>query len=82
MLERAFMLVGVAVLLAGCATGDQWNTWKNSPAHFASSDHLYFSVRNRDEGAARVTRQDIAAARAQGWWGHPVTVSQEQILDR
>jgi hypothetical protein len=29
-----------------------------------------------------VTRQDIALARDEGWWGKPITVSQEQILER
>jgi hypothetical protein len=29
-----------------------------------------------------VTRQDVAMARNEGWWGKPVTVSQEQILER
>jgi len=29
-----------------------------------------------------VTRQVIALARDQGWWGRPITVSQEQIQER
>jgi hypothetical protein len=29
-----------------------------------------------------VTREDIAVARDQGWWGRPITVGQEQILER
>lgn len=83
MLKRfAFPLLGAAMLLAGCATSEEWTAWKNQGAHFASADHMYFSVRNRESGSARVTRQDIGTARSEGWWGRPVTVSQEQILER
>ncbi|MGH7311946.1 MAG: hypothetical protein ACREJV_02150 [Candidatus Rokuibacteriota bacterium] len=83
-MQRRFvlLLLGAIIVLAGCATGEEWTTWKSQGAHFASGDHLYFSVRNREVGAARVTRQDVATARSQGWWGRPVTVSQEQILER
>jgi hypothetical protein len=77
------LLLGVVVAaVAGCATGEEWTTWKDHPTHFASGDHLFFSVRNREGAAARVTRQDIALARDEGWWGKPITVSQEQILER
>jgi hypothetical protein len=83
MLKRYVVpLHGAAMLLAGCATSEEWTTWQSQGAHFASADHLYFSVRNRESGAARVTRQDIGAARSEGWWGRPVTVTQEQILER
>jgi len=39
-------------------------------------------MRNRADGKAQVTRQDIASARDEGWWGRPITVGQEQILER
>jgi hypothetical protein len=75
--------MGGAMLAAtGCATGDEWTEWKAHPTHFASGDHLFFSVRNREGASARVSRQDIASARSEGWWGKPITVSQEQILER
>jgi len=70
------------MVVAGCATNEEWATWKQHPTHFASGDHGFFSIRNRDETAKRVTRQDIALARNQGWWGRPITVAQEQILAR
>jgi hypothetical protein len=83
MIKRVVLpLLGATALLAGCATSEEWETWKNQPAHFASTDHLYFSVRNQTGKSPRVTREDIAAAREQGWWGRPVTVGQEQILER
>lgn len=76
------LLCGVLMLVAGCATNEEWSTWKQHPTHFASGDHGFFSIRNRDDSAKRVTRQDIALARDQGWWGRPITVSQEQIQER
>jgi len=83
MRQRFVLLLLVATtLLAGCATGEEWTTWQTHPAHFASGDHLYFSVRNREGETARVTRQDVGAARSEAWWGRPVTVGQEQILER
>jgi hypothetical protein len=78
-----FLLIGSALLAAaGCATGEEWQTWKEHPTHFASGDHLFFSARNREGKDARVTRTDIAKARTEGWWGKPITVSQDQILER
>jgi hypothetical protein len=83
-IDRWKVLLGCAALLvtAGCATGEEWTTWKEHPTHFASGDHMFFSTRNREGARPRVTRQDIAMARDQGWWGKPITVSQEQILER
>jgi len=80
--RRLVLLGSVLVLVAGCATGEEWETWRSHPTHFASGSHMGFSVRNRGEGGGTVTRRDIAMARDEGWWGRPVTVSQEQILER
>jgi hypothetical protein len=79
---KLLLIWGVLVAAAGCATGEEWGTWKQHPAHFASGDHMFFSARNREGAAPRVKRQDIAMARDEGWWGKPITVSQEQILER
>lgn len=81
-LVRLLVLGTAAFLTTACASGEEWATWRSHPAHFASGEHLSFSVRNREGTAARVTRQDIAMARTEGWWGKPVTVSTEQILER
>jgi hypothetical protein len=80
-----FLLPGLPalVLLVGCATSEEWDTWKSHPAHFASGDHMVFSVRNTEATkAARVTRQDVALAREQSWWGKAITVEQGQILEQ
>jgi hypothetical protein len=79
---RLLLVGGVLVAVTGCATGEEWATWKSHPTHFASGEHMFFSVRNREGAAPRVTRQDITLARNEGWWGKPITVSQEQILER
>lgn len=80
---RALLVtLAAAAAATGCATSEQWAEWREHSSHFASGDHLFFSARNREGASPRVTRQDIALAREQGWWGRPVTVSQEQILER
>ncbi|MEK7701498.1 MAG: hypothetical protein AAB418_05775 [candidate division NC10 bacterium] len=77
------LLAGAAlVLTAGCATSEEWAIWRQNSAHFASLEHLKFSNRNREGEAPRVTRADIQLARQQNWWGRPITVAQEQILER
>lgn len=83
-IDRWKILLGATVLLAasGCASSDEWKTWRDHPTHFASGDHMFFSTRNSEGSSPRVTRQDIAMARDQGWWGKAITVNQEQILER
>ena len=76
------MLGGALVAVAGCATGEEWKTWKEHPTHFASGDHMSFSMRNKEGGTPRVTRKDISKARDEGWWGKAITVNQEQILEK
>ena len=81
--RRLWLAVAAVVVgVSGCATGDEWATWSQHPSHFASGDHMFFSVRNREGSSAKVTRTDIAKARDEGWWGKPITVSQGQILER
>jgi hypothetical protein len=84
MRTRGFWFPAVPVLLVvfGCASADEWATWKEHPAHFASGEHLTFSMRNREAQAARVTRQDVALSRDQNWWGKAITVDQQQIIER
>jgi hypothetical protein len=78
----SLVIGAVSLVVSACATGEEWATWQQHPTHFASGDHLVFSVRNRGGTVPRVTRQDIAMARNEGWWGQPITVNQEQILER
>lgn len=80
--KRVVFVGSVLVAMAGCASSEEWRTWREHPTHFASGEHMGFSVRNREGAAPRVARADIAKARDEGWWGKPVTVGQEQILER
>ena len=76
------LLIGTSLLIvAGCATSEEWNTWRSNTSHFASKEHFDFSMKNRG-GSATVTRNDVAMAQNQKWFGQPITVSQEQILER
>jgi hypothetical protein len=70
------------LLLAGCATSEEWETWRSNTSHFASKEHFDFSMKNREGRSAAVSRNDIAMAGQQKWFGRAVTVSQEQILER
>lgn len=79
---RLWLVTAALLVTGGCATSEEWSIWRAHPTHFASGSHLGFSARNRAGAPPRVTRQDLAQAREEGWWGKPVTVSQEQILER
>jgi hypothetical protein len=79
---RLLLVGGVLVAATGCATAEEWQIWRSNGAHFASGDHMFFSVRNREGTRPTVTRKDITLARDQGWWGKPITVNQDQILER
>ncbi len=50
--------------------------------HFASGDHLSFSIRNVEDSDPHVSRHDLSVARQERWWGGPVTVSQNEIVER
>ena len=72
----------VAVGMIGCATPQEWAEWKGHPVHFTSGDHVGFSVRNRDGPQTRVTRDDVALARSQDWFGTAITVDQSAIVEK
>jgi hypothetical protein len=75
------ILVAVAVGASACATSQQWSEWDKHSSHFASGDHLWFSLHNRSGEAPRVTRRDVQLASAQSWWGEPVVVRPDQIFE-
>jgi hypothetical protein len=79
---HVLLLALVLLTPTGCATNEEWETWKSRPAHFASGAHMGFSIRNRAGTTSHVSREDIAAAREEGWWGKAITVAQEAILER
>ena len=77
-LIRGAMLVGLALGVAGCATGPE-PEWMKKPYHFASFSHLGFSWRNQGE-EHQVTRQDVQLAKLEGWHGDPVLVKPSDII--
>ena len=76
------LLVGGSILAAGgCATTEEWAEWRGHTSHFASDQHMGFSIRNdAQEANPRVTRSDVAAAQTQNWWGKAVTVESTKIF--
>lgn len=76
------LLVGTSLLLVvGCATKEEWDTWRSSKSQFASKEHMEFSLKNRGSKTS-VTRGDLDMAKNQNWFGKAVTVAQESILER
>ena len=69
-----------AALASGCATHEQWVEWRGHSSHFASGQHMSFSMRNTEGSAPRVRRTDVEASRMESWWGQVVTVSPDQIF--
>jgi hypothetical protein len=78
---KVLLAGGVLLVTSGCATSEEWTTWGEHPSHFASGDHLFFSMRNTED-KPRVRREDLTKSREQGWWGKTITVAQDQILER
>jgi hypothetical protein len=56
------LIVSVPLVSGGCATSDEWTTWRAHRSHFASAVHMGFSVRNRAGSGPRVRRQDVMLA--------------------
>ena len=79
---RSFVIGSALLLAGGCASSEEWQTWRSNTSHFASKEHFDFSMKNRSDGSRNVTRQDVAMAQQQNWFGRAVTVDQGQILDR
>jgi hypothetical protein len=78
---RAFLLGGSILLAGGCATTEEWGEWRAHSSHYASDQHLDFSMRNDAQGSPpKVTRSDVAAAQTQNWWGKAITVQTSQIF--
>ena len=68
---RILLLAGVLFATAACATSEEWAEWKSHPSHFASAQHLAFSMKNRFAPPLVTTPEDVILAREQHWWGGP-----------
>ena len=74
----ALLSLAGAVASAGCASQD-WQEWKSHPTHFASGDHMAFSLKNQGS-TPKVSSSDTRLAASQSWWGEPVVVRPDQIF--
>ena len=78
---RALLLGGSILVAGGCATTEEWREWRAHTSHYASDQHLGFSMRNDAQGSnPKVTRSDVAAAQTQNWWGKAIIVETSQIF--
>jgi hypothetical protein len=66
------MVLALVLVSTGCATQREWETWRAHPTHFATDNHLGFSVTNSVAGAPLVTPELMARAKAEGWWGRNI----------
>jgi hypothetical protein len=78
MTRYGLVLLALAAV-GGCASSEQWNEWKSHSSHFASGDHMAFSMRNQGK-TPKVRAVDTRMASAQSWWGDPVVVRPDQIF--
>jgi hypothetical protein len=62
------LLSAVMFSMSGCASRADWQIWAGHPAHFASSNHLAFSVKSHPT-LASIREADIKAAEREEWWG-------------
>jgi hypothetical protein len=62
------LLSAVMFSMSGCATRADWQMWAGHPAHFASSNHLAFSVKSHPTTAS-ISEADTKAAEREEWWG-------------
>lgn len=63
------MLLVSVVGSTGCATQREWAMWRSHSTHYATGDHLSFSVTNMVAGAPRITPEVMDTAQTQRWWG-------------
>ena len=77
--RMGFVLLAITAAGAGCASSEHWKEWRSHSSHFASGEHMTFSLRNQGK-TPRVSRQDQQVAAGQSWWGDPVVVRADQIF--
>jgi hypothetical protein len=62
------LLSAVMFSMSGCTSVVDFQTWAEHPVHYASGQHLAFSVKSHPT-AASITEADTAAAAREEWWG-------------
>jgi hypothetical protein len=66
------MVMALVLVSTGCATQREWTVWRAHSTHFATDNHLGFSVTNAVAGAPRVTPELMTQANGEGWWGRNI----------
>ena len=70
---RWWLLLIAAVMfsMSGCASSQDWASWRQHPTHFASGDHAGFSMRHGNPHRAdpEITDADVKIAGDEAWWG-------------
>ena len=72
MRHRTFLplLLGLVIVSTGCAaTHREWEVWRAHPTHYATGNHLAFSMQNMVGARPQVTPELMDQAKGEGWWG-------------
>ena len=71
------LLTALMFSMSGCAS-QQLTIWATNPAHFASAQHLAFSMKSHPSEAS-ITEEDVQAAAREEWWGRLVPAGSEGV---
>ena len=74
----SFVLLA-ALAVGACASSEQWREWRSHKSHFASGDHMAFSLKNQGKDP-KVRAGDTKVAATESWWGDPIVVRPDQIF--
>ena len=79
-LRRAVLFGSLVLGLGACASKDEWAEWRSHSSHFASGDHMGFSLKNMGS-TPKVSRKDMRESGTQSWWGKAVVPRADQIFE-
>ncbi len=87
MRHRTFLplVLGLLLMSTGCAaTQREWEVWRAHPTHYATDNHLGFSMKNTVGAAPQVTPELMDQAKGEGWWGRntPFVTPQANVAGR
>src|SRR5258706_9515180 len=64
------LILGSVILSTGSAAAHrEWEVWRAHPTHYATGNHLSFSMKNMVGAAPQVTPELMDQAKGEGWWG-------------
>jgi len=71
-MKRVAALAALVLGVSACTSSKAWQTWSEHTTHFASGEHLGFSMRNGNPRDPRVAATDGKTAENERWWGEYV----------